>query len=81
MITDNTRIPLTRVMSVLRGLSSAEPTGGYMDLYRAILDGRLRTQQRGRQHDISYEDLPIAARIVGLNIAADIAAASVSETV
>jgi hypothetical protein len=72
MITDNTRIPLTRVMSVLRGLTSEEPRGGYMDLYRGILNGTLPSQQHGRQHDISRDDLPLAAKIVGLELAADI---------
>ena len=69
------RIPLTRVMSVLRELTDAEPCGGYHKLYQAVLDGRLRTQQRGRQHEITRVDLPVAAQIVGVSIAADRVAA------
>ena len=72
---DDTRIPLTQVMSVLRALTDDEPRGGYSDLYRAVLDGKLRTQKRGRQHDIGRRDLAVAAQIVGLNISTDRAAA------
>ena len=42
-------VPLTRIMSVLRELTDQAPTGGYHDLYKAVLDGRLRTQRRGRE--------------------------------
>lgn len=75
MDVDDIRIPLTRVMSVLRELTDDEPRGGYNELYKAVLDGRLRTQQRGRQHEISRVDLPVAAQIVGVSIAADRVAA------
>src|SRR5580700_10434297 len=37
---DDTRIPLTQVMSVLRALTDDEPRGGYSELYRAVLDGK-----------------------------------------
>lgn len=69
MNTDD-RIPLTQVMAVLREMTEDKPNGGYGKLYRAVLDGRLRTQRRGSQHDIDRDDLPLAARIVGVNIAA-----------
>ena len=58
-----------------RRYRDAEPCGGYHKLYQAVLDGRLRTQQRGRQHEISRVDLPVAAQIVGVSIAADRVAA------
>jgi hypothetical protein len=45
-------VPLTRIMSVLRELTDQAPTGGYHDLYKAVLDGRLRTQRRGREYDV-----------------------------
>ena len=67
-MSDDHRIPLTDVMPLLRQLSDDEPTGGYGKLYRAVLDGRLPTHRRGAQHDISRDDLPLAARIVGMSI-------------
>jgi hypothetical protein len=66
------RIPLTDVMPTLLELTDDTPNGGYGKLYRAVLDGRLRTHRRGAQHEIDRVDLPLAARIVGLTLAADV---------
>jgi hypothetical protein len=61
-------------MSVLRELTDQAPTGGYHDLYKAVLDGRLRTQRRGREYDVARSDLPAAAAIVGIILTDTVAA-------
>jgi hypothetical protein len=68
-------VPLTRVMSELLELTDEAPKRGYDALYKAVLNGKLRTHRRGREYNIARKDLPIAARIVGLTLAADSVAA------
>jgi hypothetical protein len=71
-------VPLVQVMATLLALTDEVPNGGYLHLYKAALDARLPTRRRGREYVIARENLPIAARIVGLTLTADPVAEAVS---